>query len=99
MLYDRFAERYDEHMGVETRHYQAIRRVLGYATPYLKFPILDITAGTGEPLTYALEMIERAIASHEFEGPVKREAFANEISPRMLGKARRKLGSGRIFVA
>ncbi len=99
MLYDRFAERYDEHMGIETNHYQAIKRVMWYAAPYIRFPLLDITAGTGEPLKYALEIaqISKRIRQLELETPYLAPngrgslAYANEISPNMLAKAKEKL--------
>jgi SAM-dependent methyltransferase len=99
MLYDRFAERYDEHMGVETHHYQAIQRVLGYAAPFLRRPILDITAGTGEPLKYALEIMALGEKMRYFGLPTlvpaqdSELAMANEISPKMLEQAKRKLSS------
>lgn len=109
MLYDAFAERYDEHMGEETGHYEAIRNVLGYACAHVRPPLLDITAGTGEALKYVIEYIE---AARIIKGLVGREAdpilsrfpvhpdtenglgdsfCANEISPKMLEKARKKL--------
>ncbi len=97
MLYDRFAERYDEHMGVETRHYQAIERVLQYASPFIYCPILDITAGTGEPLRYALEILEmgKKMRALGLRTAVQEQAssliVANEISQKMLEKARAKL--------
>jgi SAM-dependent methyltransferase len=100
-LYDRFSERYDVHMGIETNHYRAIRRVLQYAMPYLRPPMLDITAGTGEPLKYAIEFIDavRSIsAPFELLKPYERRAhlnlvkfLANEISPKMSEKSKEKL--------
>ncbi len=56
-LYDTFSGSYDKHMGEDTNHYAAIRKVLSYSIPYLRFPMLDITAGTGEPVKYALEFM------------------------------------------
>ncbi len=97
MLYDRFAERYDEHMGVETRHYQAIERVMQYASPFIYCPILDITAGTGEPLKYAMDILElgKKMRGLGLRTPVREQAssliVANEISQKMLEKARAKL--------
>jgi SAM-dependent methyltransferase len=103
MLYDRFAENYDSHMGIETRHYEAIRRTLMFAMPHLRAPILDLTAGTGEPLMYALEFMEAGRSLHEgalgryappthlYSLDLEYPAFANEISPKMLGRARAKL--------
>ncbi len=97
MLYDAFSERYDEHMGVETNHYGAIRRLMGFAAPYLRLPLLDVTAGTGEPLKYALERIKlgRRMAELGLPGDVPAQesalAVANEISPKMLGIAKQKL--------
>ncbi|HSB47875.1 MAG TPA: hypothetical protein VLD37_07725, partial [Candidatus Bilamarchaeum sp.] len=41
-LYDQFALNYDAHMGEQTGHYRAIRRVLGYAEPYLSLPVIDL---------------------------------------------------------
>lgn len=103
ILYDRFAENYDHHMGVETDHYKAIRRVLQFATPYIRPPILDLTAGTGEPLLYALEMMDFLAGLQK--GPLRAYfpqipvpetgllylAQANEISPKMLEIAKEKL--------
>ena len=104
LLYDHFAGTYDQHMGQDTGHYEAILDVLTYSSRYLKAPILDITAGTGEVLLYALEL-ERFgdnFRSHEM-GHARRIAgrllpdigrgtiVANEISPKMLGAAREKL--------
>jgi SAM-dependent methyltransferase len=60
MLYDEFAENYDIHMGVETGHYRAIRTLMYMAGGFLRAPLLDITAGTGEPLLYAIETMEAA---------------------------------------
>jgi hypothetical protein len=54
MLYDKFAENYDRHME-ETGHFKAINQLLWMAMPHLRFPLLDITAGTGVPLRAALE--------------------------------------------
>jgi ubiquinone/menaquinone biosynthesis C-methylase UbiE len=96
MLYDRFAERYDEHMA-ETGHYHAIRQVMVYALPYLRTPMLDITAGTGEPLKYAIEFMEACTqlpAAFGILVPKTSESgviCANEISPRMLEIAQAKL--------
>ncbi|MEW6036260.1 MAG: class I SAM-dependent methyltransferase [Candidatus Micrarchaeota archaeon] len=107
MLYDRFAERYDEHMA-GTGHYDAIRRVLLFGMPYLRLPILDLTAGTGEPLKYAVEFM---CAAENLRGPFSMLApepffeqtdltyqiHANEISARMLARAEEKLqGIGRV---
>jgi len=102
MLYDRFSESYDSHMH-ETGHYRAIRRSMQFAMPYLRPPILDLTAGTGEPLMYALEFMEACGGLRK--GPLdmlvpkfgaqevslEHTAFANEISGMMLAKARLKL--------
>jgi SAM-dependent methyltransferase len=87
MLYDRFAERYDEHMGIETKHYWAIERVVGYAAPYLKLPIFDPTAGTGEPLLYAA----RLMPVKGVETDLTYMLHANEVSHKMLEKAEGKL--------
>jgi len=105
IIYDRFAESYDHHMGVETDHYKAIRRVLQFATPYIRPPILDLTAGTGEPLLYAMEMMEffsglqnGPLGSYFPRIPIPETgllylAQANEISPKMLEMAKEKLAS------
>ncbi len=104
MLYDAFAERYDEHMGVETNHYGAIKRLMGFADPHLRLPLLDITAGTGEPLRYALERVALGKKMREVSLPTDMPlqdsglAIANEISPKMLERARAKL-SGVEFVS
>lgn len=104
LLYDQFAETYDAHMGHETRHFEAMREVLSYAARYLRAPILDITAGTGEMLSYALALAGagNSLRSHDMK-PEERVAcmllpemghgsvVANEISPKMLEIARRKL--------
>lgn len=104
-LYDIFAERYDRHMS-KTGHYRAIARVMQYGMPHLRAPILDITAGTGEPLRYALEYMRDAeglrFTSLDLLRPdMKRiesdfgwQACANEISTRMLDRARAKLQGG-----
>jgi ubiquinone/menaquinone biosynthesis C-methylase UbiE len=101
MLYDRFSERYDEHME-KTGHYAAIRRVLHFAMPHLKTPMLDITAGTGEVLLCALNYMRdaRVLAGTslagmhsgpERPGAAGHIACANEISPKMFGAAQKKL--------
>ena len=90
-LYDKFAERYDIHMGSETGHYRAIKRVLGYAEPYLELPIIDLSAGTGEPMMFALENM----GSKGFRGAdngLTYQIHVNEISAKMLGIAECKLG-------
>jgi ubiquinone/menaquinone biosynthesis C-methylase UbiE len=102
LLYDIFSARYDRHMGVETGHYEAMREVLPFASRYLRAPILDITAGTGELLSFALGLAceGRTLRADEAaplaasrllpnlgEGAV----VANEISPLMLEIAERKL--------
>ena len=106
VLYDQFAERYDHHMGVETNHYAAIKRVLQYAMPYLRPPMLDLTAGTGEPAKYALQFMEEAMRIQY--GPLRilvpdivwqmnglpYMTYINEISPRMLEIAKKKLKDG-----
>jgi len=104
MLYDRFAENYDQHMGVETRHYVAIRRTLMFAMPHLRAPIIDLTAGTGEPLLYALEYMEAGRSlhggpfgsyapTHLYPLDLEFPAFANEISKKMLERAKVKLAA------
>jgi SAM-dependent methyltransferase len=111
MLYDRFSKGYDSHME-ETGHYRAIRRCLQFAMPYLRTPILDITAGTGEPLLYALDFMDVSLGLGRgpldmlvprfapYEASLTHSAFANEISERMLGKARMKLaGMGVGFIS
>ncbi|VVC03324.1 Uncharacterised protein [Candidatus Bilamarchaeum dharawalense] len=100
MLYDQFSDRYDEHMGIETRHYQAIEAVMQYAAPFLRMPMVDLTAGTGEPMKYAMGIIERSERKRELKiveplmAPVQDsdEVAINEISERMLAKAWAKLG-------
>ncbi|MFH1785938.1 MAG: class I SAM-dependent methyltransferase [Candidatus Micrarchaeota archaeon] len=100
MLYDQFSDRYDQHMGIETRHYQAIRTVLQYAAPFLRTPIVDLTAGTGEPMRYVQEILERsrimraAGIDHALLAPEQeiQPVHINEVSPKMLEKAREKLG-------
>jgi|GEM_PF-2988905 len=111
MLYDEFAGNYDEHMSM-TGHYDAIRNVLFYAGPHLRSPLLDITAGTGEPLKYVMEYMKTANemrASDTLERkfscllPVlpdgtadSGEFYANEISPKMLAKAEAKLAGSDV---
>lgn len=112
MLYDQFAENYDRHMGIETRHYEAIRRTLMFAMPYLRLPIIDLTAGTGEPLKYALEFMDVgrtltggalgrfAPPTHLFPLELEFPAYANEISSRMMERAKTKLaGKGVGFAS
>ena len=100
ILYDRFSERYDTHMGEQTGHYAAIERLLWFAAPRLEFPMLDITAGTGEPLSYALHITKAGLhgfPDQRWRPPLPPEpdgaVFANEISGKMLGTAKRKLRS------
>ncbi len=107
ILYDEFAKNYDRHM-TETGHYEAMRTVLPYAGPYLSAPLLDITAGTGELLKYAIELMEagshlRALRETGFRGfdaaistlPEGRDGIivANDVSLKALGKAKKKLDS------
>ncbi len=101
MHYDEISDNYDWHMGVETNHYEAMGEVLWYAGQYLHAPLLDITAGTGELLLYVLELMEasRTLSSAGLNGRLMSRfpesdggiVTANEISVRMLGKAREKL--------
>ncbi|MFH1520201.1 MAG: class I SAM-dependent methyltransferase [Candidatus Micrarchaeota archaeon] len=106
MLYDQFSENYDRHMGVETRHYQAIRDVMDFAAPFLRPPIIDLTAGTGEPLRYALEIMKRSdrmrkagIETRLVSPPSERRVLiANEISLKMLAKAKEKLGGDARYI-
>ncbi|MBU0591263.1 class I SAM-dependent methyltransferase [Candidatus Micrarchaeota archaeon] len=88
MIYSRFAENYDRHMGIETGHYQAMRFVLRYAHMVHRFgfPLLDVTAGTGELIRYAMEL-------DNGNGLI----CANDLSEKMLAKAKEKLGNGRVF--
>ncbi len=107
MLYDRFSESYDQHMH-ETGHFRAIRRCMQYAMPYLRTPILDLTAGTGEPLMYALEFMESSRGlrgsaldllvpkTKLIETDLSHLAIANEISTMMLAKARLKHSDGQV---
>ena len=104
LLYDQFAQTYDSHMGQETGHYEAMRDVLSFSSRYLRAPLLDITAGTGEMLLFALELasLGNSLRSHDMK-PWQKVAcrllpemglgsvVANEISPGMLEIARRKL--------
>ncbi|MFH0738055.1 MAG: class I SAM-dependent methyltransferase [Candidatus Micrarchaeota archaeon] len=101
MVYNRFSEYYDRFMGIETRHYRAIKRVMQFAMPYLREPMLDITAGTGEPLKYAMGFMERGNdLGPEFDmikPPEDSEGggfLANEISPKMREIAQKKLADG-----
>ncbi|MBD3209837.1 methyltransferase domain-containing protein, partial [Candidatus Micrarchaeota archaeon] len=57
-LYDEFSENYDQHMGVETGHYNAMRVLAFNAGAHLKAPVLDITAGTGELMAYVIDCME-----------------------------------------
>jgi SAM-dependent methyltransferase len=102
ILYDDFAEKYDKHMGVETKHFQAIKEVLRYAGQFIRFPLLDITAGTGEPLKYIIELMEARKTFSSMEGvpsiavenlpPCNDDLIvANEISLKMLENAKEKL--------
>ena len=101
VLYDRFAERYDRHMGQETGHFAAICELMRFAMPHIRKPILDITAGTGEPLLYALDALDwsskirSTVGGGRFSGFLCNGgydgAYANEVSPMMLAKAQKKL--------
>ncbi|MBN1170433.1 class I SAM-dependent methyltransferase [Candidatus Micrarchaeota archaeon] len=86
MLYDDFAANYDRHMGTETGHYESIKKVLGFAAHMIKLPMIDITAGTGEPLKHAIEMIWQ---KRTMRSPSER-IVANEISDKMAEQAKRK---------
>ncbi|MEW6722147.1 MAG: class I SAM-dependent methyltransferase [Candidatus Micrarchaeota archaeon] len=98
LLYDMFSEGYDEHMS-KTGHYWAIKRVLEFAYPHLRLPMLDITAGTGEPLKYALEILDDLQVRGRLpeEPSSAHQIFANEISPKMVSLAERKLGGRAQF--
>ncbi|MBU0532061.1 class I SAM-dependent methyltransferase [Candidatus Micrarchaeota archaeon] len=111
MLYNAFAETYDEHM-IATGHYEAIKNVLFYAGPHLRTPILDITAGTGEVIRYVMDFMATADMMRESEVMQRKfgsllfalpevsngKIYANEISSKMLEKAREKLrGNGVTF--
>jgi ubiquinone/menaquinone biosynthesis C-methylase UbiE len=105
ILYDRFSGRYDRHMGAETGHYRAIANLLFFAMPHVRFPLLDVTAGTGEPLGMVLEAarLAQGIRATEFgsrfSGMLPQgigTAYANEISPRMLKIAKLKLADSNV---
>lgn len=93
ILYDRFSENYDKHME-KTGHFAAIAKVMAHAAPFIRFPIMDLTAGTGEPMAYAICQSP----DHAKRFSMRRSmAYLNEISPRMLDKAKDKLqGAGSI---
>jgi SAM-dependent methyltransferase len=90
-LYDRFAERYDSHMR-ETGHYAAIERLLQYSFPFLNAPVIDLTAGTGEPLRNMLYLLLQDY-NKVLRNRVACWVHANEISSKMLEKAKEKLGA------
>ncbi len=62
-IYDIFSATIDEHMAQRTGgypgHYGAIRRCLANAKRHLRLPIADLTAGTGEPIRYAIQEIQK----------------------------------------
>jgi ubiquinone/menaquinone biosynthesis C-methylase UbiE len=91
-LYNRFAEKYDQHMGVDTGHYQAIERVLGYAKPYLNLPIIDLSAGTGEPMKLAIKTMGMK-TGFRIESDLTYLIHLNEVSAKMLEIAEGKLGN------
>jgi ubiquinone/menaquinone biosynthesis C-methylase UbiE len=91
-LYDNFAQNYDAHMGEQTGHYRAINRVLGYAEPYLNLPMIDLSAGTGEPVKYAVNAMGGK-ARLRVETDLTYLIHLNEISARMLEIAESKLGT------
>ncbi len=104
LLYDQFAGTYDQHMGLDTGHYGALREVFVFSAQYFKSPVLDITAGTGELLSFALDLADAgdSIRSHDMTRAQQiasgllpdigtGSVVANEISPRMLEIAKSKL--------
>ncbi|MFH1685374.1 MAG: class I SAM-dependent methyltransferase [Candidatus Micrarchaeota archaeon] len=100
MLYDRFADNYDQHMGEETGHFKAMKTVLEFAGPFIRRPLLDITCGTGELLLHTLRLMEidgalrkRQIRRSMIGLPTGHDGIiiANEISGKMLDKAYSKL--------
>ncbi len=104
LLYDQFAMTYDRHMEIDTRHYQAMREVFTFALRHLRAPLLDITAGTGEMLRFAINLAEagNTLRSHDMSRAQRiacdllpdmgiGTVVANEISPKMLEIARKKL--------
>jgi len=105
MLYDRFADSYDRHMGEETGHFDAMKKALEFAGPFIRRPLLDITCGTGELLSHTLGLMElfeklrmRMINGSLVRTPGGDEGaiVANEISAKMLEIAQRKMPGDRV---
>ncbi len=68
ILYDEFSENYDRHMGIETGHYAAMRRLLEFVRSEIRFPLLDITAGTGE----AVSMFDGETVANEISSRMRK---------------------------
>jgi len=104
MLYDRFADSYDRHMGEETNHFDAMKRVVEFASPFVRTPLLDITCGTGELLLHTLRLMKiEGKPQEQKNGPVLRfprnnegAIVANEISKKMLEKAHSKMTEDQV---
>ena len=75
MIYDEFAQKYDLHMGRDTNHYDAMRKLIGFSlqTNMIGYPFIDVTAGTGEMAKYVVQSNGR-----------RGQVIVNEISSKMM---------------
>lgn len=94
--YDKFSENYDAYM-TETGHYGAIRKaitnIVSGDREHFRFPILDLTAGTGVPLKYLLAEIFKKGRKKRAQLIGKKRTgvplvWINDISNRMVLKAK-----------
>ncbi|GEM_PF-2480860 len=102
--YDSFSDEYDNYME-KTGHYRAIKKaiagsVAGTDQGLIRFPILDLSVGTGMVLEYFLKAINKIYkkrgALHfvdKIRKPKKNEllVWANDLSPKMIEKAEERL--------
>lgn len=102
--YDSFSDEYDDYME-KTGHYRAIKKaiagsVAGADRDLIRFPILDLSVGTGMVLEYFLKAINKTYKkggmlrfADRIRKPKKNEPliWANDLSPRMIEKAQERL--------
>ncbi len=104
--YDEFSATYDDYME-NSGHYPAIKRVVSANVSarheLFRFPILDLTAGTGVPLEYLLKEVNkkysgkgktlklRFINERRKAKTNETTVWVNDISKKMINKARERL--------
>ncbi|NYZ76814.1 class I SAM-dependent methyltransferase [Candidatus Micrarchaeota archaeon] len=100
-VYNVFSEKYDLHME-DTGHYPAIKRLITkeISVHHFRFPILDMSAGTGVPIKYLLLELNRQLITEgrsiEFITPEEQPSnicpvYVNDLSEKMLDRSKQRM--------